>query len=157
MAFCTSSAQDHLMSRIHLPDDPFFDIARFVAEVHADLEEFAIVMCERQCILLVFYLLERFFGSTFQFEFHNVDILVRLEQQIDATFGSMIFCLDIEPDQFEDDEEHILIMQFQIFHQFVWRVGKEALQTAEECVDFSVFHFLNKFRYLEIRFHTINR
>ena len=84
-------------------------------------------------------------------------LVVSLKQQIDATFGCMIFCLDIEPDRFEDNEEHILIVQFQIFYQFVWRVGKEALQTAEECVDFSVFHFLNKFRYLEIRFHTINR
>ena len=109
--------------------------------------------------MFFFDLLQSLFRSAVQLEFHNVDVLVCLQYEVDASFVCVIFHFCVESHQFEDDEKHILIVQFQFTffivgvtgNRFIRGVGKETLQTAEETVVVSLLYFFHELSYFECR------
>ena len=94
--------------------------------------------------MLLFYLAQCFFCRTFQLKLHHVDVAVGLHRQVDAPFRGVVFRTGIEAQELEDDKEHVLIVQFQVAHQLVGRVGKEALQALHEGVDVARLHIPHK-------------
>ncbi len=78
-----------------------------------------------------------------------------MQQQVDTPLRSMVFRLYIETDQLVDDEQHVLVMQFQVAHQLVRRVGKEGLQAEEESVVIAATHFANEFGDMESNVHLV--
>lgn len=69
-------------------------------------------------VMLFFYLGDGLFGSAFQFELHHVDVVRSFYHEVNPSFGRMIFCLGIETYQFEDNEEHVLVVPFQLARSF---------------------------------------
>ena len=134
---------------------PTLDIARSITEIHPYLEYLAAVRCKRQCVLLVVNLLQSLFRSAVQFEFHYINVLVGLQYKVYPALRSVILRFYIETHQFENDEEHILIVQLQFFHQFVGSIGKETLQAAEESIGLSSLYFLYKLLYFKRCFNLV--
>lgn len=95
--------------------NPFFDVPGFVAEIDADLEQLPGVGLERASVMLFLDLPQRFFRRFFHLEFHHVDVLVGLHHEVDPSFrGVILLHLHVEPDETEPDEQHVLVMDFQI-------------------------------------------
>ena len=63
--------------------------------------------------MLLFYLGDGLFGGAFQLELHHVDVVRSFYYEVNPSFRCMVFCLGIETYQFEDDEEHVLVVPFQ--------------------------------------------
>ena len=103
--------------------------------------------------MFFFYLPDGSLSCTFEFEFHDVDVVGSLYDEVDASFGCVILSLGVETNKFEEDEEHILIVQFKLLHQFVGSIGKEGLQTLEEGFGLPPLYFLHEFLYLERGFY----
>ena len=128
---------------------PRVDIPCLVVEIDPYPEQRPCVGSERQSVLLVLDLLQCLFRRTVQFELHNIDVAVGLQHQVDASARSMVFCFYIEPNQFEDDEQDVLVVYFQIANQFVGSVGKETLQADEESLRITRFNLLYEMDDLE--------
>ena len=64
--------------------------------------------------MFVVDLLQSLFCCAVQFKFHDVNKLIGLQNQVDASFTGMIFCLNIETNQFEYNEKYVLVMELQI-------------------------------------------
>ena len=64
--------------------------------------------------MFLFYLGDGLFSGAFQLEFHHVDVVRSFYHEVNPSFGRMIVCLGIETYQFEDDEEHVLLVPFQL-------------------------------------------
>ena len=111
-------------------NQPLFDIACLRAEIDADTEQRTRVGSERKSVTFVIDLLQCFFGRTVEFELHDVDETIGLQDQIYTAFRRMVFCFYIEAQQLKDNKKYILIMQFQVADQLVRCVGKETLQAA---------------------------
>ena len=126
--------------------NPLLQVSCLSAEVYSDFINLPCIRPERQGILFLFYLPQSLLCRTFQLKFHHIDILLRLQHQVNAPLRSMIFRSHVKTDQFENDKKHVLVMQFLIAYQLIRRVGKERLQAAEECVDFSAPNLLYEFR-----------
>ena len=97
---------------------PTLDIARSITEIHPYLEYLAAVCCKRQCVLLVVNLLQSLFRSAAQFEFHYINVLVGLQHKVYPALRSVILRFYIETYQFEDNEEHVLVVPFQLARSF---------------------------------------
>ena len=69
----------------------------------------------------------------------------------------MIFHLRIQTNQAENDEQHILVMQFQIAGQFIGRVGKEGLETLEKGVHVALTDLTYETLDLESGIHHVDR
>ena len=123
----------------------------FVAEVDTDLIEGSSVGGKGGSIAFLIDLADGFFGSAVQLELHDVDVAVGLHYHVYATVGRAVFCLSVEAQQLEDDEEHVLVVPFQVACQLVGCVGKEALEAAHEGVGVAAFHFMDKVDNLESR------
>ena len=106
---------------------PTLDIARSITEIHPYLEYLAAVRCKRQCVLLVVNLLQSLFRSAVQFEFHYINVLVGLQHQVYSALRSVVFRFHIKAHQLKDDEKYILVVQLQVLHQFVRRIGASIL------------------------------
>ena len=107
---------------------PPFYVARPGAEVHAYPEQWATVGFEGLRVVLFVNLPQRFFGSAFELELHDVDVAVCLQHEVHTSLGGVIFHLGIESHQLEDNEKHVLVVQFAVADKFVGGVGKETLQ-----------------------------
>ena len=59
---------------------------------------------------------QRFFGSAFELELHDVDVAVCLQHEVHTSLGGVIFHLGIESHQLEDNEKHVLVVQFAVAH-----------------------------------------
>ena len=103
--------------------------------------------------MFLFYLGDGLFSGAFQLEFNHVDVVRSFYHEVNPSFGRMIFCLGIETYQFEDDEEHVLVVPFQLACQFVGSIGKESLQTFEKGFRLSGAYLTYKFLYLKRRFY----
>ena len=68
----------------------------------------------------------------------------------------MVFSFHIETDQFEDDEENILIMQLKIANQFIRGIGKEALKAVKKRIVITALHLVHKLHDLERRITDLN-
>ncbi len=68
--------------------------------------------------MFLFYLGDGLFSGAFQLEFHHVDVVRSFYHEVNPSFGRMIFCLGIETYQFEDNEEHVLVVPFQLARSF---------------------------------------
>ena len=128
---------------------PPFYVARPGAEVHAYPEQWATVGFEGLRVVLFVNLPQRFFGSAFELELHDVDVAVCLQHEVHTSLGGVIFHLGIESHQLEDNEKHVLVVQFAVADKFVGGVGKETLQAAEEGIGLSGFYLTYKLLYLE--------
>ena len=78
-----------------------------------------------------------------------------MQYKVYPALRSVILRFYIETHQFENDEEHILIVQLQFFHQFVGSIGKETLQAAEESIGLSSLYFLYKLLYFKRCFNLV--
>ena len=67
----------------------------------------------------------------------------------------MALRIDIEPQQFVNDEKHILIVQLQVTHQLVRSICKETAKTLEERVNVSGTQLLHELLYLKRSLHFI--
>ena len=94
-------------------------------------------------------------GGAVQLEFHHIDETVRLQHQVNAPVRSVTLCIDVESQQFVNDEKHILIVQLQVTHQLVRGICKETAKTAEERVNVSGTQLLHELLYLERSLHFI--
>ena len=68
----------------------------------------------------------------------------------------MVFCFYIEPNQFEDDEQDVLVVYFQIANQFVGSVSKETLQAGEESLRITGFNLLYEMDDLERKGESVS-
>ena len=125
-------------------NNPFFDIVGFSAEVYTDFKEFPSVHFERKGVMLVVDLPQSLFGRTVQFKFHYIGELISLQDKVDAPVTRFIFYVDVEADQFENNEKHVFVMQLLVTDHFVGSISKETLQAAEERVIITRFHFTDK-------------
>ena len=87
---------------------PPFYVARPGAEVHAYPEQWATVGFEGLRVVLFVNLPQRFFGSAFELELHDVDVAVCLQHEVHTSLGGVIFHLGIESHQLEDNEKHVI-------------------------------------------------
>ena len=60
--------------------------------------------------MFVIDLLQSFFGGSLQLEFHYIDEMIGLQDEVNASLWGMILCFYIESNEFKYDEEYILIM-----------------------------------------------
>ena len=113
-------------------DNPPLYLPDFVAEVDTDLIEGSSVGGKGGSVAFLIDLADGFFGSAVQLELHDVDVVVGLHYHVYATVGRAVFCLSVEAQQLEDDEEHVLVVPFQVARQFVGRVGRTKLLISKE-------------------------
>ena len=130
-------------------DNPPLYPPDFVAEVDTDLIEGSAVGGKGDSIAFLIDLADGFFGSTVQLELHDVDVVVGLHYHVYAAVGRAVFRLSVEAQQLEDDEEHVLVVPFQVACQLVGCVGKEALEAAHEGVGVAASDFPDEAAYLE--------
>ena len=67
----------------------------------------------------------------------------------------MALRIDVEPQQFVNDEKHILIVKFKIAHQLVRGIRKETAQTLEESVNVSGTQLHHELLYFERSLHFV--
>ena len=75
--------------------------------------------------MLVVNLLQSIFRRAIQFKFHDINELISLQDKVDASFIRMIFHVDVETNQFKNDEKHVFVMQFLVTNHFVSGIRKE--------------------------------
>ena len=71
--------------------NPSVDVAGVAAEVHADAEDLAWVLCERQGVLLFHDLLHGFLCGAVQLELHDIDIIRGLEHKVNPSARGVVF------------------------------------------------------------------
>ena len=108
--------------------DPSLDIPSIIIKVNPDFEQLSGIRFKWSGVMFRFDLLQGFFGRTFQFEFHHVDVTVGLQYEIHPAFGCVISLFHVETYKTENNKKYVLIVYFQIPDQLVRRIGKETLQ-----------------------------
>lgn len=135
---------------------PLLYIPRLRTKVHPDLEQLSLILGKRQSVSLLLNLPQRLLCRAIQLELHHIDEAPGLQQQIDASLRSVVLRLDVEADQLEHDEKHVLVVKLKVAGQLVGSVGKEALQAAEESVVVSGLDLVHELHDLERRFYLVH-
>ena len=90
------------------------------------------------------------FRGAIQLKLHDVYVTIGLYDEVDTTVWGVVFHLGVKPDQSEDNEKYILVMQLRVSFRLlagdhlVRGVGEEALQATEESVVITILHLPDK-------------
>ena len=103
-------------------DNPPLYPPDFVTEIYTYLIKGSAIRGKGGSVAFLIDLADGFFGTAIQLELHDVDVAVGLHHHVYATVGCTVFCLSIETQQLEDDEEHVLVVPFQVARQLVGRL-----------------------------------
>ena len=106
--------------------NPLVDGLRLAAEVHSYLYHLAAVGLEGRGVALLVDLAHGFFGRAVELELHDIYVLARLQHQVNAAAGGVVFHVYVEAHQSEDDEEHVLVVNLQVALHLVGYVGVES-------------------------------
>lgn len=80
---------------VGLSDCPIVYLSTFCVEIESNLEDAAFVGGERGCVAFVLNLLESDGGGLVLLQFHDVDVVGRLNENVHAAVGCMPFDIDI--------------------------------------------------------------
>src|SRR5574344_1197031 len=123
---------------------PFGNTAYLGREVHAYLVQRTFVVGERCGITFVVYLFEGFVHTAVQFQFDDIDIVLRLDKHIDTTATRGTFHFRIEAHHLEDDIHRILKIQFQLTCYLVIRIRKHRLHTFHKGIRIALLYVMNE-------------
>ena len=87
-------------------DNPPLYSPDFVAEIYTYLIEGSAVGGKGSGVAFLIDLADGFFGTAIQLELHDINVAVGLHHHVYATVGCTVFCLGVETQQLEDNEEH---------------------------------------------------
>src|SRR5574344_456831 len=131
---------------------PFGNTAYLGREVHAYLVQRTFVVGERCGITFVFYLFEGFVHTAVQFQFDDIDIVLRLDEHIDTSATRGTFHFRIEAHHLEDDIHCILEIQFQLTCYLVIRIRKHRLHAFHKSIWVTLSDIADKVSYKELTF-----
>ena len=134
---------------------PSFYIPGLGREVRADLDQLPFICGKGQGVAFLLDLPQGLLGGSVQFELHDIDVAIGLQDEVDSSVRGVVFYLRVQADQLEDDEEDVPVMQFRIplrvpaNDRLVGGIGEEALEAAEEGVVIAMLHLFHKTADLE--------
>ena len=149
-------------NRTFSPYQPPLDIPGLGGEIRADLENLPVVSGEGQGVAFLVDLPQSLLCGSVQLELHDIDVAVGLQDEVDASVRGVVFHLRVQPDQLEDDEEDVSVMQLRVpfrvpaNNRLVRGIGEEALEAVEEGVVVSCPYLSHKAAYLERRLRGLN-
>ena len=125
---------------------PSLEPSELRAEVRSDLDDGAPVALPREGVALVVNLLQGLFGSAIVLEFHNIDVLVGFQDEVDATIAGLVFGFDVETAEGCHYENYILEPVFCVLCNLVeFCACKEGLKPLHEALGVAGFYVGNEF------------
>ncbi len=119
---------------IDLNDLPAVDAAVCGGEVHTDSEHSSRVVGERAGVAFLFDLREGFVRGGVGLDLDDVDVVLGLDEDVDAAVGGRALCLDIFPHQLDDDVHRVLEVFLAVALDLVVCPGEEGVQTGHEAL-----------------------
>ena len=107
-------------------DFDVLNVADLVTEVDPDFVDRTAVLGERFGVAFCADLRQSLFRAAVQLEFHDVYVVLCLENQINPSAAGMVFHLYVEPHQLENDVKNVLVTRHDFFHETLDLVGRLA-------------------------------
>ncbi len=137
-------AEDIVLRPYELFHDPPVDVSCFGTEVDPNAEYLAGVLCEREGVLLLLYLLQGLLGRAVGLELHYIHVVRSLHYHVDPAARGAVFHPGVESGESEYDEQHVLVVEFDVPCDFVRAVGEETLEPLHESVNVPLLHIIHE-------------
>ena len=134
-----------------LPDGaPVLKAAGLRREADAYLVERARIGGVGEGIALLFYLPKGGLHRVVELQLHDVDIVLRLDDDVDAAVAGVSLHVHIEAQELHDDRHAVLEVQLHVTHHLIRPVGEQCLQARHEALDIALLQVADEIRDEEV-------